>query len=271
MPRISVIVPALNEARGLGATLDVLAGLQGVLEVIVVDGGSLDKTVAVARTRGVRLLHANRGRGIQMHAGAQAARGDIFWFVHADTSPPANAAGQIATALARSGVSGGCFAVRFDSAGRQACFLAWLYARLRRLGLCYGDATLFVRRGDYERLGGFRSIPLFEDVELVARLRQLGRFVCLPAEVITSSRRFEGRNFVLTLIWWMVLQMLYWLGVPPRNLARMYAPIRSRPSGKRRRGGPLPTKRIDFQSAAATEFGESERELDEPYLARHPS
>jgi GT2 family glycosyltransferase len=167
-----------------------------------------------------------------MDAGARAARGDILWFIHADTCPPLDAAFQITTTLARSSVSGGCFAVRFDSASRHTCFLARLYTQLRRLGLCYGDATLFVRRGDYERLGGFRSFPLFEDVEFVARLRQHGRFVCLPAEVITSSRRFEGRKFVLTLIWWMVLQMLYWIGVPPRVLARMYAPIRRR-SGKR--------------------------------------
>jgi rSAM/selenodomain-associated transferase 2 len=237
MQKVSVIIPVLNEGRFLGATLEAIVGLQGVLEVIVVDGGSLDKTVAVARAHGVRVLHAGRGRGIQLHAGAQAAHGNVFWFVHADTCPPADAARQIVTVLACSRVSGGCFAVRFDNASRQACFLAWLYARLRRLGLCYGDATLFVRRDDYERLGGFRSFPLFEDVDFVGRLRQQGRFVCLPAEVVTSSRRFEGRSFALTLIWWMVLQMLYWLGIPPRVLARKYAPIRSRLSGKRQRGG----------------------------------
>lgn len=228
-PHISVIVPTFNEARALGATLDVLADLPGVLEVIVVDGGSLDKTVAIARAHGVRPLHANRGRGVQMHAGAQAARGDILWFVHADTHPPADAARQIAESLARPRVSGGSFAVRFDSTSAQTRFLGWLYARLRRLGLCYGDASLFVRRGDYEQAGGFRSFPLFEDVDLVGRLRRRGRIVCLAAEVIVSSRRFDGRSFVRTLVCWMVLQLLYWFGVPPRLLARMYAPIRSRP------------------------------------------
>src|SRR5262245_23552343 len=168
-PRISVIVPTLNESRALGATLDVLTGLPGLREVIVVDGGSLDKTVAVARSCCVRLLHADRGRGIQMNAGARAALGDILWFVHADTHPPPDAARHIESALARSRISGGCFAVRFDSTSRPACFLGWLYARLRRLGLSYGDATLFVRRSDYEQIGGFRPFPLFEDVELAAR------------------------------------------------------------------------------------------------------
>jgi rSAM/selenodomain-associated transferase 2 len=228
MARISVIVPTLNEARSLGATLDVLTNLPGVLEVIVVDGGSLDKTVPIARKYNVRLLHARRGRGIQMHAGAQAAQGDIFWFVHADTQPPPNSAREIETILAQAKVSGGCFAVRFDSSGRQTRFLEWLYAHLRRLGLCYGDATLFVRRGDYVRLGGFRPFPLFEDLDLVRRLRAHGRFLCLHAAVITSSRRFEGRGFVRVLVWWMILQFLYWLGLPPCALARMYAPIRSR-------------------------------------------
>jgi rSAM/selenodomain-associated transferase 2 len=232
MARISVIVPTLNEARSLGSTLDVLTSLPGVLEVIVVDGGSVDKTVPIARKYNVQLLHAQRGRGIQIHAGAQAARGDIFWFVHADTHPPPDAASQIEASLTRTNVSGGCFAVRFNSTSRQARFLEWFYTHLRRLGLCYGDATLFVRRADYERLGGFRPFPLFEDVDLVGRLRRLGRFACLPAAVITSSRRFEGRRFVRVLAWWMILQFLYWLGISPINLARMYSPIRSRRTGR---------------------------------------
>src|SRR5262249_27662508 len=122
---------------------------------------------------------------------------------------------------------GGCLSVHFDSASPQARFLAWLYARLRQFGLCYGDATLFVRRRDYGQLGGYRPFPLFEDLDFVRRLQQRGRFVCLPAEVVVSSRRFEGSSFVLTLIWWMILQLLYWLGLPPRVLARLYAPIRS--------------------------------------------
>jgi rSAM/selenodomain-associated transferase 2 len=227
--RISVIVPTLNEARLLGATLGALAAIPGVLEIIVVDGGSLDKTAAVARAHGVRLLHAPRGRGIQLHAGALAAHGDILWFVHADMQPPADASHQIEAALLRSSVKAGCFSVRFDSLSAQARFLAWLYARLRRFGLCYGDATLFVRRGDYQNVRGFRPFPLFEDVDLVRRLKRRGRFVCLPSQVIASSRRFEGSSFVLTLMGWMVLQFLFWLGVPPHHLARLYAPIRSRP------------------------------------------
>ena len=226
---ISIIIPTYNEARAIGATLDVLASMPGILEVIVVDGGSMDATVPIARVRGVRPLFAPRGRGIQLHVGAEAAHGDILWFVHADTHPPADAPGQIQAALGRSNIIGGCCAVRFDGTSRQARFLTWLYARLRRLGLCYGDATLFVRRTDYEQAGGFRPFPLFEDVDLVRRLRQRGQFNCLECEAIVSSRRFDGRNFGLTLMSWMALQFLYWIGVPPHQLGRMYAPFRSLP------------------------------------------
>jgi rSAM/selenodomain-associated transferase 2 len=225
---ISIIVPTLNEARFLGATLDVVCALPCVHDVIVVDGGSMDKTVPIARAHGVRVFNARRGRGVQLHAGARLARGDILWFIHADTLPSADAPPQIVQALARVTVQGGCCSVRFDSASPEARFLAFLYARLRRFGLCYGDATLFVRRRDYEQMRGYRPFPLFEDVDLVRRLRQRGRLICLRAEVIASSRRFEGGNFVRTLLWRMVLQLLYWLGVPPHALARLYVPVRSR-------------------------------------------
>lgn len=235
---ISVIIPTLNEARILGATLDVLAALPGILEILIVDGGSVDKTVPIARAHGVCLLHARRGRGLQLHAGALAARGDILWFVHADTQPSRDAPRQIDRALAHPTVHAGCLFVRFDSVGLQARFLAWLYARLRQFGLCYGDATLFVHRREYMQVGGFRPFPLFEDVDLVRRLRQRGRFVCLPAEVVVSSRRFESGGFILTLLWWMVLQLLYWLGLSPHVLGRLYAPIRTRPRSTSRKCHP---------------------------------
>jgi hypothetical protein len=105
-------------------------------------------------------------------------------------------------------------------------FLTWLYPRLRRLGLCYGDSGIFVRREAYQQLGGFRAYPIFEDLDLVQRLRKIGRVLHLPASVTTSSRRFEGRSFALTFARWSGLQVLYWLGVHPRTLGRLYTPIR---------------------------------------------
>jgi rSAM/selenodomain-associated transferase 2 len=236
---LSIIIPTLNEARSIGATLDAVLGAAGRAEVIVVDGGSSDDTVEVVKSltagRGVKLLTSGRGRGLQMHAGACEARGRALWFLHADTLPANDGPGRIAEALADSSVVGGNFHVLFDGDGRAARFLTWLYPRLRRLGLCYGDSGIFVRRETYERLGGFRDFPIFEDLDLVRRLRKAGRVAHLSAAVKTSSRRFEGRSFALTFARWSLLQALYWLGVHPRTLGRMYAPIRGGGVGMRRR------------------------------------
>ena len=227
-PQLSIIIPALNEARAIGATLDAAARVKGDVEVIVVDGGSADETVAVARARGARVVTSARGRGAQMHAGALAARGEVFWFLHADTLAPADAAGCIARALEDPRAVGGNFRIRFDGSGPAARFLTWLYPRLRLLGLAYGDSGLFVRRAAYERAGGFKPFPVFEDLDLLRALWRQGRFVQAEACVVTSSRRFEGRSFGLTFARWSLLQGLYWLGVSPHTLARLYAPVRGR-------------------------------------------
>ena len=226
-PAISVIIPALDEEASLGATLDALAGLHVPVEVIVVDGGSQDHTLALARSRGVMAFGAGRGRGVQMHAGARAARGDVLWFLHADTLPPADAPARIAEALSDPGVVGGHFRLRFDGPRWAAHFLSGLQPLFTLMGLVYGDSGIFVCREEYERVGGFRPFPLFEDLDLVRRLRRIGRLIRVPATVIASSRRFtQGRSFTLLFARWVVLQLLYWLGVPLNTLARHYAPVR---------------------------------------------
>ena len=116
-----------------------------------------------------------------------------------------------------------------ENGRRQAArLLTWIYPRLRWFGLCYGDSGIFVRRTAYERAGGFRPFPIFEDLDLLRRLKRCGRFVHLLHSVTTSSRRFESSSFTLTFAWWTVLQVLYWMGVSPHFLGRLYAPIRSR-------------------------------------------
>jgi rSAM/selenodomain-associated transferase 2 len=221
-PALSIIIPALNEAHSIGATLDAARELRGRVEVIVVDGGSRDGTIEILRGRGARIVESERGRGLQMHAGACAARGDVLWFLHADTTPPADAVERIAEALGDARVAGGNFRVLFGGERAAARFLTWLYPRLRMLGLCYGDSGIFVRREIYERIGGFKPFPIFEDLDLVRQLRREGRMAHVPATVVTSSRRFEGRSFALTFARWSALQTLYWLGVHPRRLGRMY-------------------------------------------------
>jgi rSAM/selenodomain-associated transferase 2 len=228
-PSISVIIPTLDEAHSLGATLRAVTrlGHGARVEVIVVDGGSADATREIAREHGAQVILSARGRGAQMHTGATVARGDALWFLHADTIPPPDAPRLILDALWRDAkIVGGNFAISFDGTRFAARFLTWLYPQLRRLGLCYGDSAIFVRASVYREVGGFRPFPVFEDLDLVRRLRKRGALVHLRARVVTSSRRFEGRSFAFTFARWSLLQMLYWLGVSPHTLSRLYAPVR---------------------------------------------
>ena len=227
-PAVSVIIPTLNEAESIGVTLDRVGRLRMEHEIIVVDGGSRDDTAGIAQWCQARVLTSEPGRGRQMHAGAEAANTDILWFLHADTRPPADAGEYILQALADNQVAGGNFRLRFDGGGLGAALLTRVYPQLRWLGLRYGDSSLFVRRSAYEKVGGFQPYPLFEDLDLIRRLRPHGRFVTVPCVVETSSRRFENRNFAAMFAGWTALQVLYWAGVPPRTLARWYPPVRER-------------------------------------------
>jgi rSAM/selenodomain-associated transferase 2 len=223
---LSIIIPTLNEAASINRLLAALAKMPEPLEVIVVDGGSEDDTVRLVRERGLRLIESERGRGTQMHAGECVSCGEVLWFLHADTIPSPDAINQILHSLRDPRVVGGNFDVHFDGHRLAARFLTWTYRQLRHLGLCYGDSAIFVRRESYERAGGFKGVPIFEDLDLVRRLRRIGRFIRLSSRVTTSARRFEGRSFALTFARWTFLQILYWLGVSPHRLNRLYAPIR---------------------------------------------
>jgi rSAM/selenodomain-associated transferase 2 len=226
-PSLSIIIPTFNEASCIQRTLDAVARVRGNIEVIVADGGSDDSTTEIARRAGARVIICERGRGSQMHSGASAARGEALLFLHADTILPYEAATLIENCLSDDALTvGGNFEIRFDGASRAARFMTWLYPRLAQLGFYYGDSGIFVRAGAYEEVGGFKSFPIFEDLDLVRRLRRKGRMKHLPIAVTTSSRRFENRRFVFTFLRWSLLQVLYWLGVSPMKLGRFYGPGR---------------------------------------------
>jgi len=226
-PSVSVIIPTLNEEQSIGATLEAIAQVKGEFEVIVADGGSKDRTIEIARQFGARVIASDQGRGTQMHNGARAARGQTFLFLHADTVAPGDLVMQIIKALLSDETAlGGNCDIRFDGTSHAASFMTWLYPKLGNLGLCYGDSGIFVRASVYKEIGGFNSFPLFEDLDFIKRLKKRGRMIHLPIELVTSPRRFEGRRFPFTFARWSILQALYWIGVSPRTLSKLYAPLR---------------------------------------------
>jgi rSAM/selenodomain-associated transferase 2 len=223
---VTIIVPTLNEEAYIIATLTALKQLSGEKEILVVDGGSTDGTIRLARSQHVTVIEAPQGRGPQMHAGALQAAGDVLWFVHADSIPPPGALNEIDRALEDESVVGGNFDLLFDGQSLAARQLTAIYPVLRLLGLCYGDSGIFMRKRVYEQIGGFRPLALFEDLDLLRRLRRAGRFVHLSCSIVTSSRRFEQRNFALMWMHWTCLQLLYWCGISPNLLARWYRDVR---------------------------------------------
>jgi len=220
-----VVIPVLNEARRIGHRLEELHQLPGVVEVIVVDGGSTDRTADVVRGfPDAQLATATRGRGTQMNAGARMATADVLLFLHADAVLPPDTGRWIAWALADPAVVAGAFRIRTGADGDPVWWapllrLADVRARLTRHP--YGDQAMFVRREMFARAGGFPDQPLMEDLELSRRLRRLGRIVTVPAVVRVSGRRFLVRP-LRSLVALRVLPLLYRLGVPPRVLARLY-------------------------------------------------
>lgn len=224
---LSIVIPTLGEAARIGAQVERVRDLPGVHEVIVVDGGSEDATVALAAAAGAAVLAGPRGRGPQLNVGARHATGEIVVFVHADVELPRDVAAQIGAALADAEIVGGAFRTR-TVADRPHWFapllpLADLRSRYTRLP--YGDQALFVRAAAFDAVGGYPEQPLFEDVEFARRLRRRGRLHTVSATVRVSGRRFLARP-----LYWSaamnVLPALYRLGVSAETLARWYRPVR---------------------------------------------
>jgi rSAM/selenodomain-associated transferase 2 len=221
--RLSVVIPTLNEAENVAELLDALEPLRRRgAEVILVDGGSSDGTVALAEGRVDRVLDSPRGRATQLNAGAAAGRGALLWFLHADSRIPPDADILIEDALA--GRAWGRFDVRLSGSHPLLRVVETLMnLRSRLTGIATGDQGLFIRADTFRDVGGFAIIPLMEDIELSRRLkRAAGRPVCLRPRLVTSSRRWEQRGILRTIVlmWW--LRAAYALGMGPERLARWY-------------------------------------------------
>lgn len=193
-------------------------------EVIVGDGGSDDGTVDIAR-RHATVVTGPRGRGPQLNAAAAVATGDALLFLHADVRLADDALPAIEAALRDPSVVGGYFRVRFGR-GPHDALVAASYDLLRRCGIVYGDACVFVRRAAFEQLRGFRDFPIMEDMNFVSRMRSLGRVEALPQVVVPSTRRWRrGSRWAAWAAWW-AIPILYGLGVSPHRLARLYREVR---------------------------------------------
>lgn len=223
-PRISIVIPVLNEARSLQAHLPLLqAAREAGHEVILVDGGSTDEGPALAAPLVDKLVRSPAGRALQMNAGAAQASGDLLLFLHVDTRLPEGAIAVLQQAFVQPTVQWGRFDVQLSGmhpAFRVIEFMINLRSRVS--GVATGDQALFLRAGLFHAIGGFPAIPLMEDVAITKTLRRQSRPLCLRERVTTSSRRWEHHGIVRTvlLMWW--LRLLYVLGVSPATLRAMY-------------------------------------------------
>jgi rSAM/selenodomain-associated transferase 2 len=224
--KISVIIPTLNEESRIVKLLRSLQAIAG-LEVIVVDGLSQDKTAEMAEGLASRVLTAPRGRALQMNEGAKYATGDIFLFLHADTSLEPAAFDQLTSALADPTIVGGAFSFCLGSPkwGLRLIAAATNF-RSRIFFLPYGDQAIFVKRRVFEEIGGYAELPLMEDLDLVRRLKRRGRLVILPARAVTSARRWKREGILYTTARNWTVTVLFLLGVSPSTLARWYPPVR---------------------------------------------
>ena len=223
--KIAVVIPTLDEEACLPARLDELAAMPEIAQIIVADGGSRDRTVAIATASpGVRVISSRRGRAAQMNAGAAATSSDVILFLHADVALPPDAPGRIARALADPAVVAGAFRTWTIDERRRLfpgplLHLADLRSRTSRLP--YGDQALFVRATVFRALGGFADLPLMEDLDLARRLARHGRIAIVPASVRVSGRRFVAHPILYTLLV-NLFPLAFRAGVPARWLAALY-------------------------------------------------
>ena len=224
--KFSIIVPALQESDKINSLVEQVERLECSenAEIIVVDGNPNGDTIQVIRSDRVKKLVAPKGRARQMNAGASIAKGEILIFLHADTELPRNALRTINSAMAQGRYVGGAFELGIDSHKIEYKLLArWASLRCRLTRIPYGDQAIFIKRGYFNSLGGYRDIPLMEDVELMRRIKRREDKICIvPEQVRTSPRRWEQEGFVYVNVRNAILFASYMLGVSPEKLASFY-------------------------------------------------
>jgi rSAM/selenodomain-associated transferase 2 len=225
--KLSIIIPVLNEAENLATMLEALQTPKNI-EIIMVDGGSTDHTIDIAKRFeqqvDLHIVKTSAGRAQQMNAGAAIATGDIFLFLHGDCQLPPQFATLIQAALTTPNVIAGAFELRINAPDRG---LRWIETavnwRSRYLQMPYGDQAIFLRATTFQQLGGFPVQPIMEDFEFVQRLRKLGKIAIVPAPVLVSARRWQKLGIFKTTLINQAIVLAYRLGVPPSRLRQWYS------------------------------------------------
>ncbi|MGH9220482.1 MAG: TIGR04283 family arsenosugar biosynthesis glycosyltransferase [Vicinamibacterales bacterium] len=223
---ITVVIPVLNDAAALASVLPALPTADRTVEIIVVDGGDAsDRALDALRERhsGVRWMQAATGRGTQMNHGARHAHGRWLVFLHSDTRLGVGWIDVLRRLDEQTRIVGGSFRFALDSPAHWARWIEWgVSIRVRLFDLAYGDQALFVRRTVFEELGGYRELPLMEDVDFIRRLRRHGRLEHASVPALTSARRWERDGWFLRTVDNAMLVTLFLAGYPPESLARHY-------------------------------------------------
>ena len=226
MPELSLVIPVLNEAERISGIIRYIHELNadGTAEIIVVDGDPQGGTIRTIKPEGVRTAVAEKGRARQMNHGASLATGDILLFLHADTRLPSCAFALIRSTMNDKRFVGGAFDLGFDT--KRAIFKItemYVFLRTRLTQIPFGDQAIFIRREYFEKIGGYRDIPIMEDVELMRRIRKRADTIrIIPLKVRTSVRRYEQEGILSCTLRNWLLQISYALGISPQRLVKWY-------------------------------------------------
>ncbi len=222
-PKLSIILPTLNEAERIQNTLATLVNQSPEIELIVVDGQSQDQTAELAQASGAMVLSTPPGRAQQMNAGAQIAKADVLLFLHADTQLPPNFGLAVQEAIARPDVVAGAFQLSIDHPSWSLRVVEWgVKWRSQLFQLPYGDQALFMKKETWAAIGGFPDLPIMEDFVIVQHLKKLGRIAILPCPVVTSARRWQKKGILRTTLINQAMLLGYGLGISPKRLAQWY-------------------------------------------------
>jgi rSAM/selenodomain-associated transferase 2 len=225
-PAISIIIPVLNETESINGTIALLRGSDSGAEseIVVVDGDATGSTLAAVSDGSVRGIISARGRAVQMNRGAEAASGDVLLFLHADTLLPPDALSLIRRVMTDGRSVAGAFDLGFDT--KRTIFRVtekYVFLRTRLTKIPFGDQAIFIRRDYFRKLGGYREIPIMEDVDLMKRIRKKGgRIRIIPVKVSTSPRRYEREGILSCTFRNWALQALFAVGVSPERLSKRY-------------------------------------------------